>query len=70
MDTRDSAGQDAASTLRALQDERSVLSRELAGDLAHRREQRGACFLVLDRFVGDAGGATTNEALGELGVGR
>jgi hypothetical protein len=43
---------------------------DLAGDLAHRRQQRQAAALVDDRLVGDAGGAGLGQPTRQLGVRR
>ena len=51
------AEQDAAAAQRLLEHERARLGRDLARDLAHRGEQRQPPVRVLDRLVGDAGGA-------------
>ena len=64
------AEQDAAAAERLLEHEGAGLGRDLAGDLAHRRQQRQPPVRVLDRLVGDAGRAGVAEARGQLGVGR
>ena len=56
------ATEDAAAAHRLLQEEGAGLGRDPPGDLAHRRQQRQAAGRVLDRLVGDAGGARAAEA--------
>src|SRR3954451_23440981 len=55
---------------RLLEHERARLVGDLAGHLAHRREQRQAPVRVLDRLVGDADGARLAQASREVGSGR
>ena len=63
------AEQHAAAAERLLEVEGAGLGRELAGDLAHRRQQRQPALLVLDGLVGDAGRArTSRSASRQLGV--
>src|SRR6185295_14536326 len=60
------AEQDAAPAERLLEHEGARLGGDLAGDLAHRRQQRQPAPRVLDRLVGDAGGARRTEAPGQV----
>ena len=69
-DAGHAAEQDAAPAERLLEHEGAGLGGDLAGDLAHRRQQRQPPARVLDRLVGDAGRAGPAEAAGLLGVRR
>ena len=64
------AEQQAAAAERLLEHERAGLRRDLARDLAHRRQQRQAPARVLDGLVGDAGRAGLDQPARQLGVGR
>jgi hypothetical protein len=63
-------GTPPSSTQRPLEEERPGLGGDLAGDLAHRRQQRQSPALVDDGLVGDAGGAGLGQTARQLGVGR
>jgi hypothetical protein len=58
---RHAAEQDAAPAEWLLEHEGAALGGELAGDLAHRCQQRQATEPVLDSFIGDAGRARCGE---------
>ena len=57
----DAREQDAATAVGRLQTPRARLHRELARDLAHRREQRQRAVVELDRLVGDGAHAALDE---------
>jgi hypothetical protein len=61
--------QDAAPHHRLLEVLRALLDAHLAGDLAHRREQRERALLILDRLVRDGGDLRLHARLRELLVG-
>ncbi len=69
-DAGHAAEQDAAPAERLLEHEGAGLGGDLAGDLAHRRQQRQPPVRVLDRLVGDAGRAGPRRGPGLLGVRR
>ena len=64
------AEQDAAAADRLLEHEGPGLRGDLAGDLAHRRQQRQPAVRVLDGLVGDAGRARVAQARASSGVRR
>ena len=67
-DAGDAAGEETAAALRTLQIEGADQRRHAAGDLAHRREERGApCFF--QSFVGKGGEAAFQQQVGEGAVG-
>ena len=69
-DARHAAEQHAATAERFLEEVRARLRREAAGDLAHRREQRQAAVVGLDRLVRDRGDPAVDEGARERLVGR
>ena len=69
-DTGDAAEQDAATAGVLVQGVRAGLGRELAGHLAHRRQQGEAAARVRDGLVGDGGRPGSEQSGGQLRVGR
>ena len=69
-DAGHAAEQHPAPAERLLEHERAGLGRDLAGDLAHRREQRQPAVRVLDGLVGDARRAGRLQPGRELRRGR
>ena len=64
---RHAAQQHAAAAILLLQEVGAHLHRDLAGDLAHGREQWQRPIVELDGLVGDADDLALEEGLGELG---
>ena len=69
-DAGHAAEQDAAAAEGLLEHEGARLRGELAGDLAHRREQRQPALRVLDGLVGDADRARRAQRQRQVAVGR
>jgi hypothetical protein len=70
LDTGCSPEQQPPSTVAALEEVRTHLRRDTAGDLAHRGEQRQSALVVLHRLVGDGGTTRALECGGDVRIGR
>ena len=67
---RHAAEEHAAPAHRLLEHEGARLRRDLAGDLAHRRQQRQTAARIGDRLIGDACRARGDEARRQFGIRR
>ncbi len=70
LDSGRAAEQLALSPADPLQEVRARLGRQATGDLAHGRQQRPAAVRGLHRLIGQTGGPTLDQTLGEVPVGR
>ena len=67
--TRNAAHQYARTAFAAAHRFTGSFDSETPGDFAHRREQGQGAFIVSDGFIGNRSAATSDQALGLLGIG-